>query len=194
MIPAMAEPDQVVGCQPYAISVVAAKHRHIRALHRTRDEHGRQAVVLGKRDVRRRSADRRRHDYAIGTELQQRVDEIALLFEFVIMVGEDEGLPRAIQFVLDRLQDFGEERVHDVVHDNADDARARRAQRSGAAIVDVTDLAGVFLDPLARRVCDQRTVAERQRHGRGGDPERVCDGRQLDLLAQDFPSRKTAQD
>jgi hypothetical protein len=50
---------------------------------------------------------------------------------------------------LDRLQDFAVERVHDVVHDDADDAGARGAQAGGAAVVDIAERAGLFLDLVA---------------------------------------------
>ena len=132
----------------------------------------------------RRRADGRRHDDAVGAELQQRVDEGALLFQLVVVVGQDEGLAAAVEFAFDRAQDLGEERVHDVVDDDADDARARGAQAGGAAVVDVADGAGMILDAVARRVGDQRTVAQRQRYRRGRHAERVGDRRKLDLLGQ----------
>ena len=100
------------------------------------------------------------------------------------MVGQDEGLPAAVELAFDRAQDFGEERVHDVVHDDADDARARGAQAGGAAVVDIADGAGMFLDAVARAVGDQRAVAQGQRNRGRGDAERIRDRRKLDLLCQ----------
>ena len=159
----MAERDQMIGRQPDAVGIVAAEHRHVGALDRARDQHRRQAVVLGEPDVLGRRADRRRHDDAVGAELQQRVDEGALLLQLIVVVGEEEGLPAAVELAFDRAQDLGEERVHDVVDDDADDARARGAQARRAAVVDVADGAGMLLDALARGVGDERAVAQRQR-------------------------------
>jgi len=63
------------------------------------------------------------------------------------------------------------------VDDDADDARARRAQGCRAAIVDIADRAGVLLDALARGIGDQRAVAQGKRNRRGRNPERIGDGR-----------------
>ena len=82
----VAERDQVIGGKRRAVGVVAAKHRHAGALDRARDQHCRQAVFLGHDDVPGRRADGRRHDDAVGAELQQRVDEGALLFKLIVMV------------------------------------------------------------------------------------------------------------
>ena len=184
----VAERDQVIGGKPGAVGIVAAEDRHLRAFDGARDQHRRQAVLLGHDDVFGRRADGRRHDDAVGAELQQRVDEGALLFELVVMVGQDEGLPAAVELALDRAQDLGEERVHDVVHDDADDARARGAQAGGAAVVDIADGARMVLDAVARGVGNERAVAQRQRYGRRRDAKRIGDRRKLDLLCQyDLP-------
>ena len=156
----------MIGGKPDAVGIVAAEHRHVGALDRARDQHRRQAVVLGEPDVFGRRADGRRHDDAVGAELQQRVDEGALLFQLVVVVGEEEGLAAAVELAFDRAQDLGEERVHDVVDDDADDAGARGPEAGGAAVVDVADGARMLLDALARGIGDQRAVAQRQRYRR----------------------------
>ena len=48
-----------------------------------------------------RGADCRRHDDTVGAELHQRVEEIALFFDVVIVVGEKKSVARAIEFGLD---------------------------------------------------------------------------------------------
>ncbi len=156
----------------------------MRAVDITCDQHRRQAVFFRHDDVGSRCVDGWRHDHAIGAELQQRVDEGALLVELVVVIRKQEGLPAAIQLVFDGAQDLGIERVHDVMHDNADDAGARSAQRRGTTVVDIADLAGVFLDLLTGRARHQRAVAQRQGNSGRGDAERIGNGRKLDLLCQ----------
>ncbi|MGC3944245.1 MAG: hypothetical protein QM762_06965 [Chryseolinea sp.] len=102
------------------------------------------------------------------------------------MVRQDEGLPAAVELAFDRAQYLGEEGVHDVVHDDPDDARTRRAQAGGAPIVDIADGARMLLDAVAGGVGDERAVAQGQRYGGGGNAKRVGDRRKLDLLCQPF--------
>ena len=163
----------MVGGEPGAVGVVATKHRHFRALDRAGDQHRRQAVLLGHDDVLARRPYRRRHDDPVGAELQQRVDEGALLLELVVVVGEDKGLPAAVELAFDRAQYLGEERVHYVVHDDPDDARPRGAKARRAAVVYVADGAGVILDAVAGGVGDERAVAQRERHRGGRNAERI---------------------
>src|SRR5690606_2794781 len=134
-----------------------------------------------------RRADGRRHDDPVRAQLQQRIEEIALFLDLVVVIGQDESLAAAVELHLDGAQYLGEERVHDVVYHDADEARARRAKARGAAVVDIADLAGVFLDALARLVGDERTVAKGKRNGRGRHAERIGDRRELDLLSQNTP-------
>jgi hypothetical protein len=110
------------------------------------------------------------------------------------VVGQDEGLPASVEFGLDRFEDLGEERVHDVVDDDADDARARRPETRRAAIVDVADRPRMFLDAFARGGGDERAVAQGERYGRRRDAERVGDGRELDLLCQRWSPAEDAPD
>ena len=149
----------MIGGKRNAVAVVAAIGGHIDALHRAGDEDGRHAVVLGQLHVLDGRADGRRHDHAVAAELQKRLDEAALLLHRIVVVGQDEGMLAAVQLAFDRLEDFAVERVHDVVHDDADDARARGAQAGGAAIVDIAEGAGLFLDPVAGGGRHQRAVA-----------------------------------
>ena len=182
------ERDQMVGGKRGAVGIVAAEHGHMRALDIARDQHGRQAVILGHADVARGRIDGRGHDHAIGAELQQRVDEGALLVQLVIVVGQQEGLARAIQLMFDGAQDFRIERIHDVVDDDAHDARAGGPQRRCAPIVDITDLARMFLDAFAGRSGHQRTVAKCERHRCRRHAKRISDRGKLDLLSQRYCS------
>ncbi|MCY1232440.1 hypothetical protein D9M72_449300 [compost metagenome] len=75
------------------------------------------------------------------------------------MVGKDEGLLVAVELRFDRLQDFPVERVHDVVHDDADDAGAGCSETGSAAVVDIAERAGLLLDFIAGDGRHQRTVA-----------------------------------
>ncbi len=88
----------------------------------------------------------------------------------------------AVEFALDRLQDFAVERVHDVVHDDADDAGARRAEAGGAAIVDIAERARLFLDPVAGDGGHQRAVTQGERHRGRGNPQRFRNRGQFNLL------------
>ncbi len=117
-------------------------------------------------------------------ELEQRVDKSALLLQLVVVVGQQERLAAAVELALDGAQYLGIERVHDVVHDDADDTGAGGAQRGGAAIVDVADGAGVLLDAVACRARHQRAVAQGQRNRGRRDAERIGNGRKLDFLSQ----------
>ena len=184
--------------QPHAVGIVAAKAEDARALDRAGDQRDRQVVLLGKANVAGRRADRRRQDQPVGAQLQQRVDEGALLGEVVMVVAQDEGLALAVQLVLDGFQDLAEERVHDVVDADTDDARARGAQRGGAAIVDVAEFAGRAFDPFAGDLGHQRTVAQRQRDCRRRQAQRIGNRRKFDLLRHlrgllPTPSRSMAQ-
>ena len=114
----------------------------------------------------------------------KRLDEVALLVDRIIVIGQDEGLPAAVEFRFDRLEDFGIERVHDVMHDHADDSRPGRSQRGRATVVDIAEFDGLFLDPVARHVGHQRTVAQGQRNGCRRKSERLRYRRKLDLLSQ----------
>ena len=108
--------------------------------------------------------------------------KVPLLFDGIVVVGENEGVPAAVEFALDRLEDFAVERVHDVVHDDADDAGPRRPEAGGAAIVDIAERARLILDLVAGHGGDQRTVAQGKGNGRRGNAKRFRNGRKLDLL------------
>ncbi len=147
--------------KPDAVGVVPAEDGHVGTFDRPRDEDRRQAVAFRPRDILAGRADRRRHDHTIGAELKQRIDERALLLELVVVVRQEEGLPAAIQFALDRAQDFREEGVHDVVHHDADDSRPRRAQTRRASVVNIADRTRIFLDALPCAFGDKRAIAKR---------------------------------
>jgi hypothetical protein len=52
----------------------------------------------------------------------KRLDEIALFFDRIIVIGQNEGLPAAVEFGFDGFENLRVKRVHDVMHDDADDA------------------------------------------------------------------------
>ncbi|MNL36261.1 hypothetical protein D3C87_1583320 [compost metagenome] len=103
------------------------------------------------------------------------------------MVGKDEGLLVAVELRFDRLQDFPVERVHDVVHDDADDAGARRPEAGGTAVVDITEGAGLFLDLVACEGRHQRAVTQCEGYCCSRKTECFRDRRKLDLLRHDAP-------
>jgi len=178
----VAEPDQMVGSERDAVAVVAAIHGQVDALHGPGNQNGRHAIGLGELDVLNRSADRRRHDDPIATELQQCFDEGPLLLDGIVMIGQDEGLAAAVELAFDRLQDFPVEGVHDVVYNDADNAGAGGPEARRAPIVDIAQRARLLLDLLPGISCNQRTVAQGERNGCGGQAEAFGNRRQLDLL------------
>ncbi|MNT63425.1 hypothetical protein D3C72_2012410 [compost metagenome] len=103
------------------------------------------------------------------------------------MVGKDEGLLVAVELGFDRLQDFPVERVHDVVHDDADNAGARGPEAGGAAVVDITERARLFLDLVACEGRHQGTVTQCQGYRCRRKTECFRDRRKLDLLRHDAP-------
>ncbi len=167
----------MVGGKADPIGIVAPEDRSMHALDTARDEHNRQAIVFGKLDILGRRADSRRHDDAIRTKLQKRVHEGALFVQLVIMVGQDESLARTVELGFDGFENFREKRVHDVPHDDADNARTRGTKARRPAVIDITDGARMFLDLLTGLVGNQRTIAQCQRNGGGRNTERVSDGR-----------------
>ena len=114
----------MIGGKADTIGIVTPENRRMNTLDATRDQHDRQAVIFRKLDVFRRRADSGRHNDPIRAELQKRIHEGALFFELIVMVGQDEGLPRPVQFRFDGFENFREERIHDVMHHDADNAGA----------------------------------------------------------------------
>ncbi|MNI14093.1 hypothetical protein D3C73_673440 [compost metagenome] len=78
------------------------------------------------------------------------------------MVGENECVAAAVEFGLDRLEDFAVKRVHHVMHDDADNAGTRRPEAGSATVVDITECACLLFDLFARISCDERAVPECQ--------------------------------
>ena len=77
-----------------------------------------------------------------------------------------------VELAFDRLQDFAVERIHDVMHHDTDDARPRRPEAGRTAVVDIAEGACLFLDLFPRIGRNQRTVAQGERYGCGGQSER----------------------
>lgn len=162
----MAAFDQMPDGSHGAGVVVGGQRRNMGAGNVANDQHNRHAARNEWRKIGRFRAARRRDNQPGNAVFAHRGHHFALPLDLFTRVGEKLNEAGRLHDGIDADRQFRKEAVGQIVDDDADDLGLRLAKIGGAAVIDIAEIAdgGIYLG--ARRLVDQRTALENERHGR----------------------------
>ena len=173
--PAMAEIQQSLRRQSACFTIVAYDVVEARIQHGPRHEDERRHGNMSRSKLLLRGGDCRRHDDAVGVVFRHRPDEIGLSLAGFVGVAQKNGPAGLRQLLFQRCEQGTEERIGDIIEDNANGVGLGRAKARCAAGVDVSIFRQGGLDAISRVQRDPLVAAHGERHGGRGDTELLGD-------------------